>query len=61
MNRDALLRQAAENKFRGELKPIKSRKSGKWMAIYKPGLTTLQKIGSGTGAQVRGETRNTTY
>jgi len=55
VNREGLTKKAEENKYRGELKAVKSRKSGKVIVIYKDGLTKLQKIASGTGQLTRGE------
>ena len=46
VNAELLMKKAEENKFRGELKAVKSKKSGKVMVIYKDGLTNLQKIAS---------------
>lgn len=48
VNKEALLRQAVENKFRGKLVPVKSRKSGKWILIYREGKSGLQKLATGT-------------
>lgn len=50
-----LTKKAEENKYRGELKAVKSKKSGKVMVIYKEGLTKLQKIASGSGSSTRNE------
>jgi flagellar hook protein FlgE len=55
VNKEALTKKAEDNKYRGELKAIKSKKSGKVIVIYQDGLTKLQKIASGTGAMTRGE------
>jgi hypothetical protein len=55
VNKEALIKKAEDNKYRGELKAIKSKKSGKVIVIYQDGLTKLQKIASGTGAMTRGE------
>lgn len=55
VNKEVLLKQAKENKFRGNLKPVKSAKSGKIMVIYQPGLSKLQKLASGSGAMTVGK------
>jgi len=52
---DYLTKQAEDNKYRGTLKPVKSRKSGKVMVIYKDGLTNLQKFASGSGGAISNE------
>lgn len=55
VRREELVKKAEDNKFRGELVPVKSKKSGKVVVIYKDGLTKLQKVASGTGALTKGE------
>lgn len=54
-NKENLVKQAYENKFRGELKAIPSRGDGRLHIIYKDGLSTIQKIAAGSGAMTVGE------
>lgn len=52
-DREAIMKKAEANKFRGSVIGIKA--GGKKRVIYKDGLSNLQKIASGTGSMTVGE------